>query len=156
MHDRVTSFRSTGQATITLGRNPIARGLQALGLLPKPGARAETEVTFTMRDGRERWTRRLGSFSGSSVQGWPSTDHVWEMIGPIAGQARFKEHEADLDLELASYRFPGIPRPRFLWLRAWGYERVDEEGQFTFDIRIRLPFGLDLVTYEGWLVERSD
>ena len=156
IHDRVTSFRATGQVTITLGRNPIARCLQALGLLPRPGAGIETEVTFTMRDGRERWTRRFGSFSGSSVQGWPSKDHVWEKIGPIAGQARFKAHKAGLDLELASFRFLGIPLPRFLWLRAWGHERADEEGRFTFDVGIALPFGLDLVTYKGWLVEGSD
>jgi hypothetical protein len=59
-------------------------------------------------------------------------------------------------LELASFRFLGIPLPRFLWLRAWGHERADEEGRFTFDVGIALPFGLDLVTYKGWLVEGSD
>jgi len=152
IHDHVTSFQASGLATITLGRNTVARCLQALGVLPKSGTDIETQVTFTIRKGRERWTRRFAGFSGSSVQGWPSRDHVWEKFGLIAGQARFKAHETGLDLEVASYRFLGIPVPRFLWLRAWGYERVDDQGRFTFDVGIGLPFGIDLVTYKGWLV----
>ncbi len=58
-------------------------------------------------------------------------------------------------MEIANYRFLGMPLPRFLWLRAWGLERVDEEGRFTFDVGIGLPFGIDLVTYRGWLVSED-
>lgn len=156
MHDHVTSFKAMGEATITLGRNAVAWCLRLLDMLPKPGTHVETEVTFTIRDGRERWTRRFGSFRGSSVQGWPSAGRVWEKFGPIAGQARFTAHEAGLDLDVAGYRFLGIPVPRFLWLRAWGHERVDESGRFTFDVGIGLPFGIDLVSYKGWLVAQAD
>ncbi len=88
----------------------------------------------------------------SSVLGWPEHGVVWERFGLLKGRADLVARDDGLDMVISGFRLCGLPLPRALWLRAWGRERVDDEGRFTFDVGIGLPFGIDLVTYRGWLV----
>ena len=155
MHDRVTSFQAHGRADIAIARNPVAHLLRLFGLLPRPGTDVPTRVAFAIEDGRERWSRHFGAFNGSSVLDQAGDDHVRERFGPIVGKLRLIADGEGLTMEVAGFRYFGLPVPRFLWLRAWGLEGVNAEGRFTFDVGIGLPLGIGLVTYRGWLVPDS-
>ena len=151
MHDRVTSYSASGRSSVVVAKNPIARLLSFLSVLPKSGENVATTVTFTLQGSRERWHRRFGDFGRSSVLGWPADGDIWERLGPLSGRAQLVAREDGLDMVITGFRFLGLPLPRFLWLNAWGRERVDDAGRFAFDVGIGLPFGIGLVTYRGWL-----
>ena len=151
LHDRTTDHAAQGLSVITIGDNPVARALSSLSLLPKPGAEVPTTVTFTIRDGRERWHRQFGAFAGGSVLGWPEHGVVWEQFGLLKGRADLVVRDDGLDIVIWGFSLYGLPLPRAIWLRSWGRERVDDEGRFTFDVGIGLTFGIDLMTYRGWL-----
>jgi len=151
MHDRVTSYAASGRSSVAVAKNPVARLLSFLGVLPKSGQEVATTVTFTLQDGRERWHRRFGEFASSSVLGWPEDGVIWERFGPLAGRAELVAREDGLDMVITGFRLLGLTLPRFLWLKAWGKERVDDAGRFFFDVGIGLPFGIGLVTDRGWL-----
>lgn len=148
--DGVTRFK--GVAHIDKARNLAGTLAAKLFRFPPPGADVPVEVELEPRGNREIWRRRFGqSAFSSTLAAGEGAHHLSERFGLVTCLLDVECHEQGLDMRIRSARVGILPLPGFLvpWTRA--FERVDDEGRFTFDVEVGLPGIGRLVRYRGWL-----
>jgi hypothetical protein len=145
-----TSFEGIGQ--IDGAANFVAALAAWLFRFPRAGIDVPVEVTIEPHANHERWQRRFGRAGFTSILAIDTrTCQLTERFGPVRCTLKIECHADGLDMRIDAARLLGLPLPRFLtpWTRA--YERIDQEGRFTFDVEIGLPGIGRLVRYRGWL-----
>ncbi len=153
MHEVRDRLVAEGRAEVTRGRNPLAKAIAALFRFPKPGTDVPVRVSFTVRDGAERWER---NFAGRRMVSWQSAGdgscrHLMaERFGPFVFGLALVADEGRLRLVPRRWTAFGVPMPRWLMPAGDSYEEV-EDGKFRFHVEIRLPVVGLMVRYRGWL-----
>jgi hypothetical protein len=146
-----------GVAQIDPAANILGSLAARLFRFPPAGKDVPVEVTLEPGDHSETWRRRFGRAGFTSVLGIERrTGQLTEKFGLIRFTLKLECHEQGTDMNIERARLGFIPLPRFLvpWTRA--YERVDEQGRFTFDVEIGLAGIGRLVRYRGWLRPKVD
>jgi hypothetical protein len=132
------------------------RAISWLFQFPKADAGAPISVEFTLRDGGEIWTRRIGGRvmrSHQYIAARTPPGMVVEQFGPLAFDLALPVEDGRVTLVLNGARFLGVPLPRWSWPRVTAFES-GEDGRFRFDVEIGLPLVGRLVRYRGWLTGR--
>lgn len=142
------SFR--GRASVTRGSTPLARLIAALLRFPPEAADTDVTVTMERRGKREIWTRRFGTARFQSTLSLHGPGLVAERLGPVTALMRLVPADAGLTLSIDRISVLGLPLPRALNPVSEVRETA-QDGRFTFDIRLALPWGPPIVHYAGWL-----
>lgn len=140
---------AAGEATVTRGRNPLARLVCRLVRFPPAGPHP-VHVHFTEAGGVETWTRRFSNHRFHSRLCQHGRLAV-ERFGPISFGFALPSDSAGLKMQLRRWWLGPIPLPMALApdceAREW-----EEDGRFWFDVPVALPLIGLLVHYRGWLV----
>jgi hypothetical protein len=151
LHGDTAAREWAGFAEVRRGHGPAAALAAALIGFPRAAPRVPVTVTFSREGGAERWTRNFGGKSFSSVQsaGAGRNQHlVVERFG-LASIALALVVEGDrLLLIPRRWSVLGIPMPQFLLPTGSSFE-TERDGQFCFDVEIRLPLIGLIVAYRG-------
>lgn len=134
----------------------VGRAISWLFQFPKADAEPPISVEFTVRDGGEIWTRRIGGRvmrSRQYIAARTPPGTVVEQFGPLAFDLTLPVDDGRMTLVLSGVRLLGLPLPRSLWPRVTAFESGDGE-RFRFDVEIGLPLVGRLVRYRGWLTDR--
>ncbi len=141
-----------GRARITRSGHPLARAAGWFIGLPKASSDAAVRVSVERDvDGTETWTRFFNGRPFRSVMNCGPDNSFWERFGPLNFKLPLRVENAMLHYPITQARFLGVPIPRFLTPKTTAFETVDAAGRFVFDVKIALPFGIELVHYRGWL-----
>lgn len=152
MHSICRDGWASGRATVTQGRNPIARLIARLVGFPREGDH-DLHVGFSVVDGCETWTR---SFSGRCFHSRLSScdARLAERFGPLSFIFDLPSDRRGLRMELRGWRIFSIPLPLALAPRSVASE-WEQDGRFHFDVPIALPLIGPIVHYRGWLKLRD-
>jgi len=139
---------------VTRGGSLLARLAAALVGFPRAGENVPVRVDFTLKGGRERWTRTFAGRSFHSTQEQGSGRSEWlvcERFGPLCiGMALVLGGER-LRLIVRRCSVFGVPFPLWLAPRGNAHEHA-EDGRFHYHVEISHPFTGLIVGYRGWLV----
>lgn len=149
VHGVLRDSGAAGFATVTRGRNPIARLIAAAVGFPAAGQHA-VHVSFSEQAGEETWMR---DFSGRRFKSRLSHagHELVERFGPLSFRFRLVREGGGLRMAMRGWSCFGCPMPRALAPRSEAREWQDEQGRFAFDVPIALPLLGTLVHYRGWL-----
>lgn len=139
---------------MTRGRNPLAWLIATLIGFPKAGANQDITVELSTRGNGERWTRRSGGRTFSSVQSPGRGRSEWlvrERFGPVSVAMALVVEGANLRYVLRGWTLARIPMPRRLGPSSTAVESV-QDGKFKFDVEISHPLTGLVVRYVGLLV----
>lgn len=152
LHQVLRDDGAHGAATVTRGRNPIARLIGRMVGFP-PAGEHELHVHFEEEDGVETWTRR---FSGKGFHSRLSLRRglLVERVGLLTFGFELPADENGLDMILRRWWLGPIRMPLFLGPRCTARER-EEDGRFRFDVSIGLPLIGLVADYRGWLAVRG-
>lgn len=153
MHDRTTTASAEGEGSVTRGTNMRARFAAWLGRFPPATENIPVRVDFTVKDGREIWTRYFGTHKFHSHQHQDGNDLV-ESFGPLRFTMRLVPEGHKLCLHIKKWSLLGLPLPLFLCPRSDSYE-YEAAGKFHFHVHISHPFCGLIVAYHGWLLRTS-
>jgi len=153
LHDVRERHTYSGIADVEGAKGLVARGVARVFGFPSSAEAVPVEVTLERQGSGELWTR---DFDGQTFH---STQDVGqgrfegllvERFGPFTFGLAVIVRDQKLRLELERWTLLGLPLPKFL---APGCDAVeaDENGRFTFSVRISLPLVGTLVHYRGWL-----
>ena len=150
IHDVLRDDGAHGRATVTRGRNVLARLAAGLIGFPEEG-KHDLHVGFAERDGRETWTR---DFSGRrfSSRLYERGGLLIERFGAAAFGFELPSGKDGLEMVLRRWWLGPLPMPMFLAPRTPARE-WEEQGRFHFDVEIGLPLVGPVVHYRGWLVK---
>lgn len=155
LHDSGSSTWE-GRCSVDGAQTLPGRLVSWLFRMPPATPDAPIVVEFTVRDGRETWTRHVGARAMRSQQyigvRRPAGSIV-ERFGPFTFDLTFSVVEHRLVLVMVGARLLGVRLPRALWPRMAAFES-SAEGRFNFDVEIGLPGAGRLVHYRGWLKAR--
>jgi hypothetical protein len=154
LHEPGEGVAFEGRADVARSANPLANLAANLIGFPKAGSDVAVRVDFTVRDGRETWTRTFAGRRFSSVQEAGPAALLTEWFGPQAFDLAILEKDGVLSLVMRGWRFLSLPMPRALGPRITSYESA-EGGRFNFHVEIGLPVIGRLVRYDGWLERAS-
>jgi hypothetical protein len=151
MHEVLRDDGAHGRATVTRGRNPLARLAAWLVRFP-PAGEHQVHVHFDERDGVETWTR---SFSGHRFRSQLSLHgpYVVERFGPIRFGFELPSDEAGLTMKLRRWWLGPLRLPLALAPACEAREWV-EDGKFWFDVPVALPLIGLVAHYRGWLTSK--
>jgi hypothetical protein len=155
LHDAGPS-RWQGRCAVTGAETAAGRFVAWLFQLPAATEDAAIAVEFTGAGTGELWTRRIGGRTMRSRQfiglrkpaGW-----IVERFGVFDFDLELRVADQRLTLVLRGMRCVGVPLLRALWPVIEASES-EEEGRFSFDVKIGLPLIGQLVRYRGWLTDR--
>ena len=152
IHQVLRDDGAHGLATVTRGRNPIARLIGRIVRFPAAGEH-ELHVHFEERDGVETWTRR---FSGKGFHSRLSLRRglLVERFGPLTFGFELPSDETGLDMILRAWWLGPLRMPLLLGPRCAARED-EEDGRFRFDVSIGLPLIGLVAHYRGWLAVRE-
>ena len=148
MHHVCGDGGASGEATVTGGKNVLARVIARLMRFPPAGCHA-LHVSFAEHDGVERWTRSFGANSFTS-QLSEHRGRLVERFGPLRFLFDLPADESGLEMHIRGWSFLGLPLPLALAPRSRARE-WQEHGRFRFDVPIALPLIGLIVHYSGWL-----
>ena len=151
MHRLVGDGGAAGQGTVRRGRSLVARMIGAVMGFPRAGDH-EVHVSFAEVDGRELWTR---DFSGQRFTSEMTATRQGDALIERFGAMRFTfaitpADDGALDMTFRRWSFLHIPMPKWLAPRIAARE-YEEDGDFHFDVAIRLPLVGEIVHYHGRL-----
>jgi Domain of unknown function (DUF4166)/Saccharopine dehydrogenase NADP binding domain len=147
----VSSF--SGRCSIERGRNPLAWLIATVIGFPKAGADQRMTVQLTKVGDGERWVRKSGRSTFSSVQVPGRGRSEWllrERFGPITVDLALVVDGQTLHYIVRRWGLFGISLPLFLGPRSTAVESA-KEGQFCFDVTIGHPLTGLIVRYRGLL-----
>ena len=153
LHGSAAPRRWAGAATVRRGRHPLARLVAALVGFPRAAPHLPVSVAFSPERGGERWVRRFGDRSFTSVQsaGRGRDQHLLVERFGVAAFALALVVEGDrLLLVPRRWSLLGIPMPRALLPTGASFE-TERDGQFHFDVEITAPLIGLIVAYRGTL-----
>lgn len=142
-----------GRATVTRGRNPVARVIAALFGFPPEGEHG-LHVAFAETGGVETWVR---DFSGRRFGSRLSQQGrlLVERFGPLRFGFDLLADDKGLAMQLKRWWLGPIRLPLALAPRSRARE-WEEDGRFHFDVPIALPLIGLVVHYRGWLEPAAD
>lgn len=153
LHGRSGMRRWTGSATVTRGTGFVAGLLCAAIGFPDAAREAPAAVTFTREPGGELWTRRIGGRTFQSFQSAGTGRDRYllvERFGIASFSIALVRDGTRLRFIPRRWSIWTIPMPRCLLPGGESFE-TESEGQFAFDITVRVPLVGLLVTYRGML-----
>lgn len=151
VHDGHGRLELSGMAQIDMMPGPLPRLICLLMGLPKPGRAVPVTVIFDRMPTTEHWQRRFGNrrYASSLTAGTGAeTGLLIERMGMITNVFRIEATADALYLTVVRCRFLGVPMPGWLAPRCAVTEQA-EDGDFTFDIPIDLPWLGRLIHYRG-------
>ena len=107
-------------------------------------------VTFSARDGKERWTRDFGGHAFSSELS-QAGQGVAERFGPLRFAFDLPSDGDGLKMVLRGWTAFGVLMPRWLGPRIDARE-WQEDGRFRFEVAVAMPLLGPVVRYTGWLM----
>lgn len=150
MHQVFGDNGAEGEVFVERGTNPIANFAAAVTGFPVSGHH-KLHVSFSERDGRERWVRESSSGQAFSSRLY---EHKGRLAESFFGIAHFgfdlSAEQNGLRMHLARWWLGPVPMPRVLGPRCTARE-WEEDGKFHFDVPIELPVVGLVVHYRGWL-----
>jgi len=157
VHDGQGCLELSGLAQIDMMPGLLPRLICALMGLPKPGHDVPVTVIFDRTPTVEHWQRRFGNrrYASSLTAGTAAeTGLLIERMGMITNVFRIEATADALYLTVVHCRFLGVPMPGWQAPRCAVKERA-EDGEFTFDIPIDLPWLGCLIHYRGRIGEQK-
>jgi hypothetical protein len=148
-------LEARGMARVEGASSALARLIASIMRLPRAAPEIPVSVTMTVARGRETWRRDFGGRGFASVLSLARRrGQVTERFGPLQFDMALQTGpEGITGMPITAWRLGPIPLPLALAPAAEASETVDAAGRFTFDVAMRLPFGLGrVVRYQGWLV----
>ncbi|MGI9411123.1 MAG: DUF4166 domain-containing protein [Hyphomicrobiaceae bacterium] len=146
-------MRSNGTAEVRRGRNLMSRLVGGLFGFPKAAQSIPVSVEMRAEGTRETWIRQFGTqqFKSTLYPGSGRSDRlINERFGVFEFSMALVLIGERLEFVVRRWKFLGLPLPLALAPRVETHETA-EDGQFRFNVEIRLPiFGL-LVHYRGHL-----
>lgn len=157
MHQHAASIHVTGHGSVARGRNPIARLVGYLFRFPPAMSDIPVAVTFDIRPGAEIWQRdfnghRFRTRLSSRLAG--TRRILTETFWPFTFDFYLDGHADGLDMHVRGWRVLGLPLPRQIAPVVRAQERA-EDGHFTFNVEIALPWGPMVVRYRGFFACRK-
>lgn len=153
LHGGAGTRRWIGSATVQRGTGTMAGLLCRAFGFPNAGREIPTAVTFTEKAGGELWTRRIGSKIFRSFQS-VGTDRDQHLMVERFGIARVSialvRDDSRLRFVPRRWSIWNIPMPKCLLPTGESFE-TEIDGQFAFDITIRMPLIGLIVAYNGTL-----
>jgi len=153
LHGSSAHRKWTGFADVRRGHGPAVALVAALVGFPKAALRVPVTVTFSPKNGGERWVRSFDGKLFSSVQsiGIGRDQHLLVERFGMASFALALVMEGDrLLLVPRRWSLLGIPMPHFLLPTGLSFE-TEREGEFCFDVEISMPLIGLVVAYRGTL-----
>lgn len=152
IHDVLRDDGADGAATVTRGRNPLARLIGRCVGFP-PAGEHQLHVHFEEADGVETWTRR---FSGRGFHSRLALRRglLTERFGLLTFGFDLPAGETGLDMILRAWWLGPLRMPLLLGPRCAARE-WEEDGRFRFDVSIGLPLIGPIAHYRGWLAVRA-
>jgi hypothetical protein len=153
LHDGQGTRRWTGSASVHRGAGIVAGLLCAAFGFPNEACEVPAAVTFTEKPGGELWTRTIGGSTFESFQSIGKGRDQYLLV------ERFGIVRVSVALVQVGSRLLFIPRrwsawrlpmPKCLLPIGKSYE-TETNGQFAFDITIRVPLLGLIVAYSGTL-----
>ncbi|WP_315837976.1 DUF4166 domain-containing protein [Bradyrhizobium prioriisuperbiae] len=148
MHEVLRDHGASGRATVTRGRNPLARIIASVIGFPPEGEH-DLHVSFGARDGVETWTRE---FSGRRFHSRLSQQdgRLVEQFGPLRFGFDLPADKSGFTMHIRRWWLGPLPLPIALAPRSVARE-WQAEDRFQFDVPISLPLIGLIVHYRGWL-----
>jgi hypothetical protein len=147
-----------GTADVVQHPSLLARLICAAMRLPAPGRDVPVTLVFVRGDLEDRWSRNFAGrrYASRLFAGERRGQRLLiERMGPITSLFRLIACHDALRLQLVGSRILGVPLPRWIAPRCHAEER-DEDGCFTFDIPIDLPWLGRLIRYRGRLTPQPN
>lgn len=148
LHELIGDDGAAGRAVVTRGRSRVAKLICSLMRFP-PAGTSELHVAFSEHNGIERWERDFGGrrFASEMRQ---SGNLLEERFGPLRFYFDLLASDAGLEMLLRKWSIFHIPLPLSIAPRSRAIEFV-EDGKFSFDVAIAIPWFGALVHYKGHL-----
>lgn len=144
----------TGRAAVDGAQNGMGAIIAKLFGFPKSTPDEAADITLKRQDEKEIWIRRFGrSAFRSTLRPGPTPRRVDERFGPFSFELEMTPGESGFTLDIVSWRIGPVPLPLRLAPHTPARAFVDEQGRYSFDVMIALPFIGRLVRYRGWLVQ---
>ena len=153
IHDETRPRAWAGMARVQRGKGLMARALGWLFGFPAASERTPVKVQFDPYNGGEKWTRRFGSKSFTSVQtrGTGHNSHLMvERFGPIKVALALVVEDDRLFLLPRRWSLLGLPLPKMLLPSGTSFE-AQQNGKFHFDVEISAPVIGLIAAYQGEL-----
>lgn len=152
MHNVDNVLIAKGKADITRDVSPLAQAAAKLFGFPKEGNNVPVTVTFTRTEDGESLLRDFGGETfATSFYDWPKPGHLVERFGPLWFLIECVCTMQGIDMYIRKiWLWKVIPLPMCIAPRIDATERVDN-GQYRFDVDIRLPIIGRVIHYKGWL-----
>ena len=153
LHTVTSAATFSGRCSVVRGRGPLAwLAATAMGF-PHAGADQPITVWLSREGDGERWVRTSGRRSFASRQ-YPGRGRsrwlVRERFGVVSVDMALVVEGANLRYVLRRWALFGVALPLALGPRSRAVESV-EDGQFHFDVEVRLPLAGLVVHYQGRL-----
>ena len=148
IHDVHGDGGAAGEGTVARGTHLLARIIGAVMRFPPSGS-YPIHVSFSEREGVERWTRHFGPHRFSSELAKVGAG-VAERFGPVRFAFALPSDGTGLAMELKGWKLFGVPLPRFLAPRIAAREWQEGE-RFRFEVDVAMPLIGRVVHYTGWL-----
>jgi hypothetical protein len=148
MHTVIGDSGAQGRATVTRGASLVARLICGLLHFPRSGD-AALHVSFSERNGVERWTRNFGDRSFSSELS-ARGQFVVERFGPLRFTFHLGLTTNGLEMILRSWSMWHIPMPLHLAPRCCARE-WEHDDAFCFDVELATPWLAPIIRYVGSL-----
>lgn len=150
-HDGQGRLELSGLAQIEVRPGPLPWLICALLGLPAPGRGVPVTIIFDRAPDHEHWQRRFaGRRYSSHMTAGNGRDAglLVERMGLITNVFKVAVTGESLHLTMVRCRWLGLPLPGWLAPRCAAVER-EQDGAFTFDIPIDLPWLGRLIHYRG-------
>lgn len=152
LHGRRTA-RWTGQVTVSVAPNPLARLLGKIVSFPPAMEKAPFALELTQSEEGEVWRRTFDGHETTSVLQFREPDLLVETFGPVRLVMRpsVKVDQLTCDVQ-AAWLFGRVSIPAALVPRSDVTVWQDEAGRYRFDIKGRYPLLGGAIRYRGWLL----
>lgn len=148
MHEVLRDGGASGEADVLGAANAFGALVARIMRFPRAG-RHKLHVTFTERDGEERWVRNFGGASFASRLSQDGHTLV-ERFGPLRFTFDLPSDYHGLEMVMTRWSFWRLPLPLALAPRSRARE-WEEDSVFHFDVPVALPLLGRIVHYRGWL-----
>lgn len=151
MHDVHAVLRAAGRCSVVRGEAWVSRLIATATGMPRSGPDVPVSVEMCRAGAQEVWQRNFGDVRLTTRFNQDSrATMIRERLGPLTMIMRLEADRSGLSMHGVETALFTVPIPRLLGLGIRGRETV-EDGRFTFDVSVFLPFGLPLIHYRGWL-----
>jgi hypothetical protein len=152
MHNAENILVAQGSADIKRDTSFLAKASARLFGFPKEGRNVPVTVTFMRTEDGETLQRDFGGEIFTTIfYDCPKAGHLIERFGPLWFLLECICTRQGIDMYIRKiWLLKIIPLPMCIAPRIDATERVDN-GQYRFDVDIRLPMIGRIIHYKGWL-----